>query len=517
MSNSLSLKRREAVPAECCGPAWKILIIDDEPDVHTVTELALKRFEFDGRGVEFLHAYSAAEAKEILIKEDDLAIIFLDVVMESDQAGLQLVSYIRQEVGNSAVRIVLRTGQPGQAPEQTVIREYDINDYRNKAELTANKLLTLTFSSLRSYRDICTLERSKSGLEKLIHASRGISSRQALNSFVEITMRQMVTLLNLDETALFSCETTAFKLQDTVLEMFATEENFLTTAQVQLADLPDEACEVLEDAIAAKGNVNRDNRMVMYCSNKSLILLFYVKVEVALSDLDVHLFNIFTENLIVILENIRLNELINESQKEMIYRLGEVVESRSNETGNHVKRVSLYSELLAQLVGLTEDECTLIKYASPLHDIGKIGVPDAILNRPGPLTPDEWEMMQTHAQKGFDILNGSGLMLMDIGATVALTHHEKWDGSGYPAGDSQDSIHIFGRITALADVFDALASERCYKKAWPLEDVLNYIEEQSGTHFDPRLVRLLMDNLELFLAIKRRFLDRYSGEDPNLS
>ncbi len=507
MNNPLSLKRRKISSRKCCVPAWKVLIIDDEPDVHTVTELALKRFNFDERGLEFLHAYSAAEAKVILSNESDLAIVFLDVVMESDQAGLELVSYIRQEIGNSAVRIILRTGQPGQAPEQTVIREYDINDYRNKAELTANKLFTLIYASLRSYRDICTLERSKTGLEKLIHASRGISSRQALNSFIEVTMRQMVTLLNLDETALFSCEASAFRLENTVLEMFTTSQEYISSAKVQLSDLPEEKCEVLEEAIATKGNVYRGDRLVMYCSNKSLILLFYVKVEVVLSDLDIHLFNIFTENIIVILENIRLNELINESQKEVIYRLGEVVESRSNETGNHVKRVSLYSELLAQLVGLTEDECTLIKYASPLHDIGKIGIPDAILSKPGPLEADEWATMMTHAQKGFDILNGSGLMLMDIGAKIALTHHEKWDGSGYPAGDSRESIHIYGRITALADVFDALASERCYKKAWPLDDVLNYIKVNSGSHFDPRLVQLLMNNLELFLAIKRRFID----------
>jgi len=509
MGNSLSLKSRNTPPKVRRSPPWRVLIVDDEPDVHTVTELALKRFEFDERDLEFLHAYSGIEAKEILVKENDIAIILLDVVMESDQAGLELVSYIRQTIMNSAARIILRTGQPGQAPEQTVIREYDINDYRNKAELTANKLSTLIYASLRSYRDICTLQRSKSGLEKLILASRGISSRQALVSFVEVTMRQMITLLNLDETALFSCETRAFKLQDTVLEMFAAEDDSLTTAQVQFTDLTEDKRDILEEAIAKKGNVYKDNRLVMYCANKSLILLFYVKVDVVLSDLDVHLFNIFTENLIVILENIRLNELINESQREMIYRLGEVVESRSNETGNHVKRVSLYSELLAQLVGLTEDECTLIKYASPLHDIGKISIPDAILNKPGPLTPEEWVTMKTHAQKGFDILNGSGLMLMDIGAKIAQTHHEKWDGSGYPEGDSKNNIHIYGRITALADVFDALASARCYKKAWPLEEVLDYIEDQSGIHFDPNLVRLLMDNLKLFLEIKRRFSDSY--------
>ena len=144
---------------------------------------------------------------------------------------------------------------------------------------------------------------------------------------------------------------------------------------------------------------------MVYCRSKNLTLLFYAEIEHRLADLDIHLLNIFTENLTVILENIRLNELIDDSQREMIYRLGEVVESRSHETGYHVKRVAHYSELLAQLVGLSEEESTLIKYASPLHDIGKIGIPDAILNKPGRLTAAEMAIMKTHPEKGADILS----------------------------------------------------------------------------------------------------------------
>ncbi|HHH39981.1 MAG TPA: HD domain-containing protein, partial [Sedimenticola sp.] len=118
---------------------------------------------------------------------------------------------------------------------------------------------------------------------------------------------------------------------------------------------------------------------------------------------------------------------------------------------------------------------------------------------------DEWELMKTHAERGHEILKGSGMVLLDIGAIIALTHHEKWDGSGYPAGRSRDEIHIYGRITALADVFDALGSERCYKRAWPLNEVLAYIQDQSGSHFDPRLVSLMMENLEQFLEIRARY------------
>ncbi len=155
--------------------------------------------------------------------------------------------------------------------------------------------------------------------------------------------------------------------------------------------------------------------------------MFFAQINQVLSDLDIRLLNIFTENLIVTLENIQLNETITDSQKEMVYRLGEVVESRSKETGNHVKRVAHYSEMLALLVGLDKTEAELIKTASPMHDIGKIAIPDAILTKPGKLTPGEWEIVKTHPKRGYEILEQSSLAVMNISAVIALTHHEKWD------------------------------------------------------------------------------------------
>jgi response regulator RpfG family c-di-GMP phosphodiesterase len=505
MNEPLSLGNARHTYNKGMGRPWKILIVDDEKDVHTVTRLALKRFDFEGRGLEFIHSYSAEEAMHVVETTPDIAMILLDVVMESEHAGLELVRYIREEVGNTAVRIVLRTGQPGQAPEQQVIRDYDINDYKNKTELTTSKLSTLVYAGLRAYRDIVTLQKSKKGLEKLIRASRGISSRQELNSFVNVTLRQLIALLNLDDTAVFSCETSAFRLKETQLEMISSTHALGVVEHIELERMPEKKQGVVTEAVHRRENVFRDNQLVMYCSSKSITLLFYAEVEHPLSELDTQLLDIFTENLIVILENIQLNELIDDSQREMIYRLGEVVESRSHETGFHVKRVAYYSDLLARLIGLSNEESILIKYASPLHDIGKIGIPDAILNKPGKLDPGEWEVMKTHAMRGHEILKGSGLVLMDIGAIIALTHHEKWDGSGYPAEQSQDDIHIYGRITALADVFDALGSDRCYKRAWPLNEVLEYIQGQSGSQFDPQLVSLMMENLEQFLEIRERF------------
>jgi response regulator RpfG family c-di-GMP phosphodiesterase len=202
-----------------------------------------------------------------------------------------------------------------------------------------------------------------------------------------------------------------------------------------------------------------------------------------------------------------LNDEIEETQKEVIYAMGEIGETRSKETGNHVKRVAKYSKELALLYGLTHEEANLLQMASPMHDIGKVGIPDAILNAPRKLDKDEWIIMQTHAQLGYNMLKTSNKKILQAAATVANEHHEKWDGSGYPKGLSGENIHLYGRITAVADVFDALGSERVYKKAWVLDDILELFKNESGKHFEPKLIDLFLNNLDKFLKIRDKFID----------
>lgn len=204
---------------------------------------------------------------------------------------------------------------------------------------------------------------------------------------------------------------------------------------------------------------------------------------------------------------ILLMEEITKTQKELIYRMGVTGENRSKETGFHVKRVAEYSWLLAKLYGLTLRECDILRDVSPMHDIGKIGIADAILNKPGRLDDDEMEIMKKHVQIGYDILDSSELPLLKAASIVAHEHHEKYDGSGYPNSLKGENIHIYGRITALADVFDALGSERVYKKAWDDERIFTLFKEERGIHFDPKLVDLFMDNREQFFAIRDEFAD----------
>jgi response regulator RpfG family c-di-GMP phosphodiesterase len=336
------------------GNPWRIAVVDDDEEVHLITKTVLSKFEFQNRGVEILSAYSAQEAFEMLRNEKEVAVIFLDVVMESDDAGLKLVPRIRNELHDSEIRIVLRTGQAGSAPEKEVIHDYDINDYKEKTELTATKLYTTLISSLRAYENIRSIKEL----------------------------------------------------------------------------------------------------------SKEIIL----------------------------------------TQSDIIKRLGNTVENRSKETGNHVQRVAKLSYILAKLAGLDEDESKRLQMASPMHDIGKIAIPDYILLKPTQFEPDEFEIMKTHAAIGYAILSGSKREILNAAAIVAHEHHEKWDGSGYPRGLQAEEIHIYGRITAIADVFDALSQKRVYKPAWKLEDILKLLENEKGRHFDPKLINLFFENLDSILV-----------------
>ncbi len=204
-----------------------------------------------------------------------------------------------------------------------------------------------------------------------------------------------------------------------------------------------------------------------------------------------------------------LNREIEETQKEVVFTMGAIGESRSKETGNHVKRVAGYSKILALAYGLKEAEAEMLKQASPMHDIGKVAIPDAILNKPGKLNTEEYQKIKEHAQLGYEMLRYSNRPLLLAAATVAHEHHEKYDGSGYPQGLKAEAIHLYGRITAIADVFDALGSDRIYKKAWKDEDIFTLFRSEQGKHFDPKLIDLFFDHLEEIVKVRETYRDQF--------
>jgi putative two-component system response regulator len=194
-------------------------------------------------------------------------------------------------------------------------------------------------------------------------------------------------------------------------------------------------------------------------------------------------------------------------EREMIFTLAKAAEYRDPETGAHILRMAHYSKHIARVLGLPVEQQDLLLESAPMHDIGKVGTPDMILLKPGKLTEDEFSVMKQHAVIGYEVLNISSSPLLKVAAEIAHTHHEKFDGSGYPRGLAGQAIPLFGRIVAVADVFDALTSERPYKKAWDVEQALQLLRDGSGKHFDPACVEAFLTDFEEVLAIKNQFMD----------
>jgi response regulator RpfG family c-di-GMP phosphodiesterase len=498
---SIKFATKEKVTSDIFEEKWKILIVDDEPEVHNITKAVLKEFVFEHKKLDFLSAYSGAEAIKIMKEYDDIAVILLDVVMESDDAGLITAKKIREELNNHKVRIILRTGQPGLAPQKEVILNYDINDYKEKTELSSTKLFTTVVTALRSYRDLSIIEQNRIGLKKIITASKSIFQINSLKLFVEGVLTQLVSILNL------SHNTNHLKASDAFFAMLQEEEDgnkfeiLATTGKFQDSEKFDimtpRALDLLIRAYLDKQSFFEDDNYVgIFSSSTGNYIFLYLEGCSHLNENDKDFIKIFSSNISIAYENINLHNEIIETQKEVISRLGSVVENRSKETAGHVGRVAKISYLLAKAYGLSEEEAKRIEMSSPMHDVGKVAISDTVLLKPGKFTPEEFETMKEHAQIGYDILSCGKREILRTASIIAHEHHEKWDGSGYPRGLKGEEIHIYGRITAIADVFDALSYERVYKKAWPLCEVLDFLEAQKSISFDPKLIELFFENIE---------------------
>jgi response regulator RpfG family c-di-GMP phosphodiesterase len=491
-------------------PPWKLMIVDDEDEIHAVTRLVLADFEYHGRSLQLISAYSAREAKELLSLHPDIAIALVDVVMEKEHAGLELVDYIRSDLKNAFIRIVLRTGQPGYAPEREVVQNYDINDYKEKTELTAQKLFSCIFTALGNYRALVSLDANRRGLIKIVDASTDLFKRKALDHFIQGVLEQISALLFLDKEAVYvqKIGIAANADDDQQVIVAATGELNSSVGKDPRSTLSADVNKKIQTALDTKQSYFLSNSFTGYFGGSSNVeAVIYLASSEEFSPPDNHLLEVFFKNISIGLINLQLRQDIEDTQKEIVFLLSDAVETRSNETGNHVKRVAEMSRELARIIGLSEEEAAVLYAAAPLHDVGKVGIPDAILNKEHSLNEEEWQVMQTHTRIGKAILEQSKRPVLQAAATIAGQHHENWDGSGYPQRLKGDEIHIFARIVSISDVVDALCSERCYKSAWEIDAVLEYMLQQRGKKFDPQLLDLLVENMEKFIHIRQQFPD----------
>ncbi|MGZ8319983.1 MAG: HD-GYP domain-containing protein, partial [Telluria sp.] len=323
-----------------------------------------------------------------------------------------------------------------------------------------------------------------------------------LKDFASGLLQQVVALLRLEQSMLLRLSGASILAGESEYEILAK------IGDIGEENLGPELMAQLDDARSNRISRLQGDTYVGYFPNSSgKASLLVLKGVEEISDIDAQLLEVFCSGVAIAFDNILLTQEITDTQAELILRLGDVVESRSNEAGNHVRRMSQVCHLLAQVSGLPEDETAVLMHAAPMHDIGKIATPDAVLLKPGKLTPEEWEIMKQHPTVGLSILDGSSRPILKAAAVIAHQHHEKYDGSGYPQGLKGEDIHKYARIVAVADVFDALSHKRCYKEAWPIDQVVGHLREIAGHHLDPQYVELLIKNIDKAQEINRNWPD----------
>ncbi|MCF8149401.1 MAG: DUF3369 domain-containing protein [Burkholderiaceae bacterium] len=471
-----------------------MLVVDDEPDVRTLTILNLRGFEFAGRPLQIIEAGSADDARRVLREQPGIALALIDVVMETDDAGLRLVEFIRNELPNDMIRLVVRTGQPGIAPERYVIDNFDIDDYKDKTELTAQKLYTTVRSALKSYRDLQTIEINRAGLHRILDVTPELYSlhRGKLEDYFRGLLLQVIGLCNLGRSSMIS----------TIDGLVATLEGKDVRVRAGTGDLDDTLdSELRRQEIAdlcSRTILNseaseklRSSAMVIPMRVHGGVLGFiYLEAHEKLSPTDRELIQIMANQCAAALDNFYLHQSLEDSYDQAIDTLAEVAEFKDSATGAHIHRIEEYTRRLALELGLDHVIADAYAQASRLHDVGKVGIADNILRKPAELSRDEYETMKRHTRIGDSILRRSPSMA--LARSVARSHHEYWNGCGYPDGLRGDEIPFEARIVAVVDVFDALVSARPYKEPWDPEKAILQLTQESGTHFDPGIVTALI-------------------------
>jgi len=462
---------------------WKILIVDDEPEVHAVTKLALNDFNFLGRGLKFYSAFSGEEAKRLIDEHPDAAILLLDVVMETDDAGLQVARYIREEADNHFTRIILRTGQPGQAPERTVIVNYDINDYKSKTELTAQKLFTAVMSSLRSYRDIMSIDQSRHGLEKIIAASANLYALQPMNSFVDGLVQQLSWVIGGAKQTLYATSNedgSSYK----VLAAHG-EDSGVCVGQTLRSVIPSKALAELEHVIANHGSYYGDDFVLLYCRSHCLShgsVLFIGGLSRALTADDHHVLQLFSENVQLAQDNV----VCLEDSDQFLARLADQLMLHHASHFNGILEQSSEVRLayaVAQKTSAEDAETTALAWSL-------FAQARPLLNCASDAAAAVETTCQQRVARSLRAL-GHGEHEATQNAHRALIERlERWDGLGLPEGKRGSDIAISTQVLLLTeqllDWWESGISD---------SDIAVRLKDERGRYYSPKFLDVVIKSL----------------------
>ena len=553
------------------GDYWKVLVIDDEQEVHDVTELVLRNFEFEGKSLKLLHAYSATEGIRVFGEHEDIAVALVDVVMDGDDAGLRLVRHVRQSMGNHFVRIILRTGQPGLAPEREVISRYEINDYKAKTELSAQKLFSVMVSALRGYRDIKALDDTRKGLERMLETATALFRARTIPRFAEIALGKLVSLFNQERAILqdrqgggvFIAQSSQLFSRGEVLAFIGSpaiaSKGMHTILPRQVANI-ERSIQTISIAITTRYNED---------------FLIHITLGRQITQLDHTLAELFRLKATLALEHLLVLQKSQDAQRQAINALARIVHDRSppsfprhadsspeslesdayntlaesvseiyirhnmvgtagvvdflyqlttqaeigtwgsaERAARHIIRIGRYAEFISQQAGLDREFCNAIKFAAGLHDIGNLFAPPYLSSAWYLTDSISCRIASEHTRSGKDFLMCSSKSalsppILHMAADIAMHHHETWAGSGYPNGLSGQAIPLAARIVAVADFFDTHSYTQVDGEATSLSDkeIYELIAASSNYYFDPEIARVFLESYDELLSLRDALSD----------
>jgi response regulator RpfG family c-di-GMP phosphodiesterase len=487
-------------------PPWKVMVVDDDVGVHEATRMALQKIRFRGRGIEFIDAYSGAEACRMLGEHDDVAVVFLDVVMETDDAGLRAARQIRDD-GHALVRIILRTGHPGYAPEQQVVVDYDIHDYKEKTSLDYNKLFTCLISALRAYADLQRIEQHRRGLLSVLEAVSWFDFR-ALQRYLSRMLAELSGIAGVE-------------VDDLVLAMRSRKR--FEAAAAGGGDLPFVR---LVDCIAGQQLSADENRFIadsfdagecrcgttgstFHVSAFGIELVIFSRDPGALPRADAVMLELFLNKVAQALDNHGTFSTILSERDSLMRAFVMLGERWGGHDTREVARIQNLTRLTAERLQVRMDFpeeiddwfVYSIATASSLHDLGLTEVPHRLFESPTALTAEERSIVREHVNAGVRMLHErlAGLIdsrLYTMAEAVVRQHHERHDGSGYPEGIGGDRIAVAARIVSVVDTYVAMTSDRAYRRAHSQFETLQYIRQGRGSLFDPRVADAFLEALD---------------------
>jgi len=468
-----------------------VLIVDDDQGMHMISRLLIRGMTFQGKKVALISAHSIEEARQQFAENQDVSVAVINAPEGQIDQYIQLIRHLRHTLKLKELRIILSIVSYKEIKDVGEYENLDINDLRTINELTEENFAIVVRTALRDYLAEAQLTQHISGLHSLI---------SDLSAEVKVADHTLYEVLKKIESIMGRPEGNS-KL---VIEPNAdwnvvfSEGQFSGLSEKEIFEGSEELIELVKKYTATQTNY------FLYSNDKVFFSLNMIANQDALccifgcerayqDSYTLGITQLFTTEYSLKIRNERLQKDLLMSHRHVLTKLCESVEVRSPETGKHIYRIGMYAALFSKILGFDEEYQILIEHAAPLHDIGKIAIPDVILMKPGKLTTDEFETMKTHVIHGFNFFKRESdeiRPLLDLAAVIALTHHEKWDGSGYPNQTSGIDIPIAGRIVALCDVFDALRSKRCYKEPVTLKETLRIMQKDAGTHFDPKLMKI---------------------------